>query len=160
MTKKWLENFETLEEFIEANGEPWTVGTTRGTIPAEVETALLARWKFDRLSIRKSATNYVARVRALFDAIASTSMWNIWTTYTTRDAILGDLGGQRVMERTMYAAPDGDVETAYATGSEKATETLPMSETVDRALAAQDGMKDAVEEAVRCFTFCFLGVIG
>lgn len=157
-TKSWRDHFETLDDYITAHGKPWTVGNTRGQIPTAVETALLARWKYDRLAIRKEAANYVARVTGLFSSIAQTSMYNVIDTYATRDELLGD-GQLRTYTRTSYAAPEGDVDDAYITGQEVNTETLPMSEKVDRALAVQDGMKDAIEEAVRCFTFCFLGVL-
>lgn len=157
--RKFLEAFETLDEYITTNGKPWTVGNARGEIPSDVEALIIARWNFDRLSIRKNSANYVEKVEALFKSIAYGAMWNVLTTFQTRDEILGSSAGVREATRTGYAAPNGNVNTAYVTGREIASETLPMSETVDRALAAQDGMKDAIEEAARCFTFAFLGVL-
>ena len=157
--RKFLEAFETLSDYIAANGKPWTVGSTRGEIPADVEALILARWNFDRLSIRKEQANYTQKVVALFKSISYGAMWNVLTTFQTRDEILGSSAGIREATRTGYAAPNGNVNAAYVTGREIASEKLPMSETVDRALVAQDGMKDATEEAARCFTFAFLGVL-
>lgn len=156
--EKWLDRFETLADYCTAHGTPWTVGTTRGSVPSEVAALLRKLRDYDRLAIPKDADNYVDRVTAMFGAVASGAMWNVLETYRQRDVLLGT-SGKRVASRTTYAAPDGNVDTAYIAGREVAEETLPMSETADRAIALQDGLKDAVEEAVAQFTFCFLGVL-
>lgn len=156
--QKRLERHETLAEYILANGKPWTVDTVRGTIDATTETIILARHNYDRLAIPKDDPDYVPRVVGMFNYAAWTQYWNVKTTYAQRDAVLGN-SADRVTTRTGYAAPDGSPDTAYSTGMEKVTDKAPMHENVDRALAVQDGWKDAEMEAAAAFDTCFLGVI-
>lgn len=156
--EKRLDRYETLAEYVTAHGTPWTIGTARGTIDATTAAIITARHNYDRLAIPADADNYAAQVVGMFSWVAYSDFWNIKTTYAQRDAVLGN-SADRVTTRTAYAAPDGAPDTAYSTGMEKVTDKSPMHENADRALAVQDGWKDAEMEGAAAFDRCFLGVI-
>lgn len=157
--EKRLEKYETLAEYISEYGKPWTVGATRGAIDASTELIILARHYFDRLALPIDVAEYSVQVEGMFTYVARTEYWNIKTTYAQRDAVLGN-SANRVTTRTGYAAPDGSPDIAYSTGMEEVTDTAPMHENVDRALAVQENWKDAETEMAAAFDRCFLGVIG
>lgn len=155
---KRSERYETLKDYIDHHAFPWNVGDDRGDIDAEVVSALRAARDFSRLAIPKDADHYESRVEHLFSAVLQTTYWDIKTTYATRDTILGE-SNVRSGNRKQYAAPNGTPETAYTTGMETYEETAPMHENIDRALTAQDGLKDWVDQAVKAFDVCFYGVL-
>lgn len=159
--KRRLERYQTLNEYKEEFGSwPWIEGDNgfRSEIHPAVAAIIRTRHGASRIAIPRDTPNYSARVLNLFAYVTLGDCYEIISSYTKRDAVLGD-SVSRVTKRTEYAAPNGTPSTAYSTGMEVVEDTAPMHENADRALSIQDGWKEVYTEAAKAYDRCFLGVL-